>query len=343
MPFFQNPMGAELREGWPIDQSALFTIGANTGNIGTMMSLPGPYDLSAGGVLTINYSKEISIPRRAYFPISVDVTGVIPSATTSQEIYNLLAADPLFPDYFYVFLANWPGNGDVAPFSPGGPPYAIQIYPKVAPQAITFYITNCGAESALKFNRFAKIEQLPTYFSRDTVANAYTYRDGAAMLVQLDPAVPCQAQLIVNAGQAFIVGLTNGSPIVTTADTSPYTVGDSVVMFDGTTDISATILAITPGVSLMLSANWTGPTGSGYLIDTLADWQLLGGRSSNETFDNITYDGMGRTIQIITYFSGARVGDMAVKMQYQYIGTATQPSQITQVPYTLTAADLVTP
>jgi hypothetical protein len=348
MPFFQNPMGSEFREGWPIDQSALFFISANNGNIGTQMSVPGPYDFSAGGVLTINYSTEISIPRRAYFPIAIDVTGAIPSATTATEVYNILAANTLFTDWFYVFLANWPGNGVSAPPNGGpnvgdGGPYAIQIYSKLAPQAITWYVSNCGAESAMKFNRFAKVKQLPTYFARDTVANVYTFPDGAGMLIQLDPTIPCQAQLIVDAGQAFEVFLTNGSPIVTTVDTSPYTVGDSIVMFDGTTAVAANILSIIPNVSITASAPWTGPTENGYVINVLADWQLLIGRSDHETFDNITYDGSGRTIQVITYFTGARVGDNSVKMQYQYVGASTQPSVITQVPYVLTAADLVTP
>jgi hypothetical protein len=75
----------------------------------------------------------------------------------------------------------------------------------------------------------------------------------------------------------------------------------------------------------------------------LADYQLLDGRSNTHTFSKITVDGSGRITEIIEYFAGAQVGDLARKIQYVYSGAGTTPSQITTVPYTLTSGDLVTP
>jgi hypothetical protein len=75
----------------------------------------------------------------------------------------------------------------------------------------------------------------------------------------------------------------------------------------------------------------------------LADYQLLNGRSNTHTFSKITVDGSGRITEIIEYFAGAVVGDLARKIQYVYSGAGTTPSQITTVPYTLTSGDLVTP
>jgi hypothetical protein len=130
---------------------------------------------------------------------------------------------------------------------------------------------------------------------------------------------------------------------VTTTNTTPYTVGDTVVLFDGTTTLSTTITAITPGVSITVAAPWGGPTGSGYVIDILADWELLADRSNTHTFAKITQDGSGRITQIIEYFCGAKPGDMGRKIQYTYTGANTVPNQFTTIPYTLQAGDLITP
>src|SRR5271170_8363455 len=185
MSFFLNPMPAEFRQGWPIDQSALFTINANRGAIGTMMSQPEPYNFSGGNnIFTINFALDVNIPRVQYVSVAINVEGATPAATMASEVVAALNANTVFSDYFDTFLANWPGNGDVsssvpppgppgfpmnnAPFSPGGSPYIVQIYPKRQPQSLSFYVTPCGAEAELQFNIQAPIKQLRTYFARDT-------------------------------------------------------------------------------------------------------------------------------------------------------------------------------
>jgi hypothetical protein len=74
-----------------------------------------------------------------------------------------------------------------------------------------------------------------------------------------------------------------------------------------------------------------------------ADYQLLRGRSGLFQFQNVTVDGSDRPTQIIEYSAGAKVGDLAMKTTYAYTSANTQPSKVCQVPYTLTAGDLVVP
>jgi hypothetical protein len=75
-----------------------------------------------------------------------------------------------------------------------------------------------------------------------------------------------------------------------------------------------------------------------------ADWQLLRGRGAGLfTFQKLTVDGSDRITQIIEYPAGAVSGDFAKKINYTYTSTNTNPSSITEIPYILTDADLLTP
>lgn len=75
-----------------------------------------------------------------------------------------------------------------------------------------------------------------------------------------------------------------------------------------------------------------------------ADWQLIKGRSGLFMFQKNTIDAYNRITQTIEYSAGSGVGDLAVVTNYSYTGTTnTMPDQITQIPYTLTSGDLVTP
>lgn len=74
-----------------------------------------------------------------------------------------------------------------------------------------------------------------------------------------------------------------------------------------------------------------------------ADYELLDGRSGLFTFQKITVDGSDRITQIIEYPAGAGEGDFAKKINYTYTATNKNPDKITEIPYTLQTADLVTP
>lgn len=74
------------------------------------------------------------------------------------------------------------------------------------------------------------------------------------------------------------------------------------------------------------------------------DWELLRGRSPGLfTFKKLTVDGSDRVTQIIEYPTGAVVGDFAKKTTYTYSGSNKNPSQVFELPYVLTAGDLITP
>lgn len=77
--------------------------------------------------------------------------------------------------------------------------------------------------------------------------------------------------------------------------------------------------------------------------DMKEDYELLRGRSNAFLFKKITVDGSNRMTQVIEYPAGAQEGDLAKKTQYVYTSANTTPDKITEVPYTLEAADLVTP
>lgn len=74
-----------------------------------------------------------------------------------------------------------------------------------------------------------------------------------------------------------------------------------------------------------------------------ADYQFLTGRSGIFNFQKLTVDGSDRITEIIEYPAGAKVGDLARKINYTYTGANTKPDQITEIPYTLDTGDLITP
>lgn len=82
---------------------------------------------------------------------------------------------------------------------------------------------------------------------------------------------------------------------------------------------------------------------AGFAADAREDYELLKGRSGIFTFQKLTVDGSDRITQIIEYPAGSVPGDFARKIQYQYSGSQTKPSQVTEIPYVLQESDLVSP
>jgi len=74
-----------------------------------------------------------------------------------------------------------------------------------------------------------------------------------------------------------------------------------------------------------------------------ADYEMLTGRSGLFAFHKNAVDASSRITESIQYHAGAQVGDLAKKITYTYTGAQTSPDQMTEEPYTLTSADLVTP
>lgn len=192
MTFFQNPFDQEFRGSFPLGDSQYsltFSIGPNV-NTGSNMVCwnPEPYDLSTYNTLTINFA--IDPMKRIFNQIAVNVAGASPSATTALEIVNILNAAPTFADWFVAYTTPCPTNTKIN---------CIRIRTKRDRTDIRTYITNAGAEQLLKFNLKAPVAELPSYYSRDTIANISTVPDGNAALVQLNAADTTVDQPIITA------------------------------------------------------------------------------------------------------------------------------------------------
>jgi len=84
-------------------------------------------------------------------------------------------------------------------------------------------------------------------------------------------------------------------------------------------------------------------TAAGFSLTPKEDYELLAGRSGIFTFKNQTVDISDRITEVIEYPAGAKVGDLAKKTVYVYSGANKNPIEVTEIPYTLQGADLITP
>jgi hypothetical protein len=201
MPYFQNVIGEQFNQSWPIDQSAIFNINANINNIAEMVSFNSDlYDFSITNIFTIYIA--IDQDKLFYQPISVNVAGAVPATTRAVEVVNALNADALFANSFTAYFQNSTQGS-----SGNGGPFTILIRANLPRVAMRCYIDNNGAETKLQFNRRAPVKQLPTYFSRYTIANRFNYPDSNAQLIELNPLNPVDAQIIINAEQNPLVVL----------------------------------------------------------------------------------------------------------------------------------------
>jgi hypothetical protein len=230
MPFFQNPFDVDWSGTWILADHRFmpqFKIGPNRNTADWMRAwVAEPYDCSTNNTLTINYAFDLD--RKNYASIAVNVAGATPSATGAIEVCNALNANASFAELWLaqpISTASTKGGALGSPSQPLGVnninspnpgtavdqpspgntgPYTVGITSVKRPkQAMRVYISNTGAELALGFNRKAPVAQLPTYFSRHTIPNRFTFSDCTATLVQLDTTNPVDQQVISNAGQDY--------------------------------------------------------------------------------------------------------------------------------------------
>lgn len=189
----------------------------------------------------------------------------------------------------------------------------VRIYQNLDEGRMKFFILPGRADEVLHFNAKAGIAELPTYFTRHRVrtelsaAEIVSFTDGCNMLLALYPE---------NAGVDTHLGSNIGITI-TASNVHDNLIAAAVDRF---------------GVSLGLN---------NAVIQ--ADWQLINGRSGLFMFQKLTVDGSNRITQIIEYQAGSVVGNFARVIKYTYSGANTNPSQVTEEPYTLASGDLVTP
>ncbi len=276
MPFFQNVFDQEYRGNLVVSDrqyNLTFVVASNKGGGGEYICAfnAEPYDFSVttDSVLTIRYNPD-PLSLKTFHTLDIDLSGI----TTAADVVDELNSDAIFADFFRASIYELtPTNNSVL------------IRSKRPVTRLRFFVENVGAEEALRFNKKTGIAEIPTYYSRHTIANANNFTDSAGLLIELDPAIAADLAIIREflSDPAWVAG------------------------------------------------------------DLLEDWEMLKGRIGAFTFRKNTYDGSSRLIEVIEFPAGAKVGDFAKKIEYQYVGASTNPSVYTEIPHTLVSADLVTP
>jgi hypothetical protein len=337
MPFFQNVFDAEFQGSLLLSDrqfNMTFKAKGNSPNSSTLFQAwnPEPFDVSTNATLTLNYSFDAGNSWTA-LAIDVSTTATSTSAAKATEIVSALNANSTFQALFTASVQTYAGQSVSY----------VAIKSTRSREKFKVYVSNTGAEISMRFNKRAGVAEFPTYFARHTIANKPSYPDSVGMLQQLDLTTTRDQTIVKDANFTHVVGVTNSSATATLPNTAGFVVGDSVVVFDGTTTLSTTISTVTANTSLTLGATWVGSTGTVNIVVVHADYQLLRGRSGIFNFQKITVDGSDRITQIIEYPAGALVGDLSRKIKYTYTGGNTHPTTITEEPYTIASTDLIVP
>lgn len=187
MPFYMNPFSSDFTGAWVLSDrkySIDFKVPRNAGRGDEYVVSyggNGPFNLSGNDAdgdpkanLVILFA--LNDPKN-WTQLSISVAGATPAATTTSEIVSLLNANALFADFFTAGLKDEQGNGQ----------YRITIRQKKQISQFRFYIQKGQAEEVLKFNKFAGVGEIPTFFDRHSVEQRYAFPDSQNQLIALDP------------------------------------------------------------------------------------------------------------------------------------------------------------
>jgi hypothetical protein len=189
MPFFQNPLPDDFDGSLPLGDRQHVPKYVVRGNAGRGREVvfawggTGPFNLSgtdADGddtdILVINFCL-YNFKNWGSFNIDLTAEAASASAVTAEEVVASLRADALFAERFVADFGQF--NDSTA--------RTIRIRQKKPTTEFQFYVGNGKAESVLKFNGRAGVAELPTYFSRHTIANRFTYPDSEGKVIELNP------------------------------------------------------------------------------------------------------------------------------------------------------------
>ena len=196
MPFFQNVLNQEyqgyLNTGNDRQYSLTFKISANRNSQDYHFGWnPEPFDFSVNNTLTINYAWDTEYKNIS--SLAINVAGASPAATTAAEVVTALNSDATFSSMFLAKVSENFKDKHVLITSKSGR----------AKQIIRMYISNSSAETIINFNKFAPVAELPSYFSRDTIDNRFTFPNGLNHLIQLNEADAVDQAIITAAGFDF--------------------------------------------------------------------------------------------------------------------------------------------
>jgi hypothetical protein len=200
MSFFQNPFHEDFEGSWLLaDRHHIpkFVVKRNAGRGAEYVTSwkDGPYDLSGNDsdgetsdTLKISFSLH---GNKNWATISIDVTSEAASSAsvTSAEIVASLNANALFAERFIAELSSYNT----------GAPLRVSIKQRKPSTEFKFYVINGQAEESIGFNARAGVAELPTYFSRHSLANRFTFEDSVGMLVELNVSNNVDEAVINNA------------------------------------------------------------------------------------------------------------------------------------------------
>jgi hypothetical protein len=344
MSFFQNVFEEEFRGHWLLEDRQyvidfICPPNRNKSNYQLAWNVE-PYDLSTTNTLTINYAWDNDF--KNYSSLSINVAGATPAVTRALEVVNALNANAVFAEMWVAQI--YPYQFSTQPMG-----YTVLITKKsgrIKP-TIRSYISNSGAETKLRFNKYAGVADLPLYMERHTIANRFTFPDSVGMLIRLTQSITVISVAASAQVTSLNHGLTSGDTIyIVDTNSTPVINGAQVVTVvdaDNFTVPVTTSVAGTRGEWLS-SVQFQQVTEAGIDYTTMQpDWSLLRGRSGLFHFQKIVVDGSDRITQIIEYPAGARAGDFGKITNYTYSGANKSPSSVTEIPYVLQSADLMTP
>jgi len=197
MPFFQNPFTYDFEGNWLLgDRQHMpkFVVRRNFGRTDDQVTAwaEPTYNLSGNdadgnskAVLTLSFALN-NFYNWADLPITISASSL--AATTAVEVYTSLNANPTFAGFFIASLDR---------FESGQPRLVIKS--RQPATNFRFYVKTGRAESVLLFNKRAGVAEMPTYFSRHSIANRFQFPDSQNAVIELDPSVLTQAAVIDNA------------------------------------------------------------------------------------------------------------------------------------------------
>lgn len=191
MPYFQNVFDSEFLGALLLSDrqyNLTFKVRPNR-NSSILMRAFGtaPFNTVGNTTLTINVSIDSGL---RYTALSIPVTSG--ASVTAAQIVTDLNANSNFANFFIATLENFSEDQKGI----------VQIRSRYYRENFKAYIDNTSAETILKFNRYAGVAELPSYFARHTISNRMTYSDGLACLVQLSQ--PADDYIITDAGLSTV-------------------------------------------------------------------------------------------------------------------------------------------
>jgi len=188
MSFYQNVFNQEFKGNWVLSDrqySLTFTCPANRNSSEYQYAYTnGPWDLTNGkDHLLLNYAWDVDFKNYAVLDVDLLPAGALApaldTAVTAYEVVAILNANATFSDMFVA-------ETSVDRSNPSLITVIIKSKTGRAKKDIKLWISNSGSERSMKFNKYAGVAELPTYFDRHTISSRFSFSDSAGALILLD-------------------------------------------------------------------------------------------------------------------------------------------------------------